>query len=83
MGHIPHQSTPPSTPWVSSRVVWIKDGQVLADSRPDEQISPEDLKKRYHVCMCVCVAHSETGVSAFVPTGLRTWSAKVPSTSSP
>jgi ABC-type cobalamin/Fe3+-siderophores transport system ATPase subunit len=49
-------------------VVLLKDGQVLADGRPDEQISPENLKKLYRVC--VCVAHSETGISAFVPMGL-------------
>jgi iron complex transport system ATP-binding protein len=60
--------TPEHALWVSSRVVLIKDGQVIADGRPDEKISPEALKTLYRVC--VCVAHSETGVSAFVPTGL-------------
>ena len=60
--------TPEHALWVSSRVVLIKDGQVLADGRPDEKISPETLKSLYRVC--VCVAHNETGVSAFVPTGL-------------
>jgi ABC-type cobalamin/Fe3+-siderophores transport system ATPase subunit len=73
--------TPGHALWVSSRAVLIKDGQVLADSRPDEQISPENLKKLYLIC--VCVALSETGVSTFVPTDLRAWSANVPSTSSP
>ena len=61
--------TPKHTLWVSSCIVLIQDGQVFADGRLDEKISAENLKKLYRVC--VCVAHSETGVSAFVPTGTQ------------
>jgi ABC-type cobalamin/Fe3+-siderophores transport system ATPase subunit len=45
------------------------DGQVFADGRPEEKLSPENLKKLYRIC--VCIAHSETSVSVFVPTGAR------------
>ena len=52
--------TPEHALWVSSRVVLIKDGQVIADGHPDKEISPANIEALYRVR--VRVAHSEGGL---------------------
>jgi iron complex transport system ATP-binding protein len=61
--------TPEHALWVSSRVVLIKERQVIADGRPDEQVTPENLERLYRVR--VSVTQTESGIPATIPEDLR------------
>lgn len=61
--------TPEHALWVSSRVVLIKDGQVIADGKPDDQITPENLERLYRVRVSVTI--TEAGIPATIPDDLR------------
>lgn len=54
--------------WVSDRVIMLKEGRVIADGHPRDQITPESLHRLYRVN--VRVMADADGHTAFVPCGL-------------
>jgi iron complex transport system ATP-binding protein len=54
--------------WVSDRVIMMKEGRVIADGHPRDQITPENLYRLYRVK--VRMATDTDGYAAFVPQGL-------------
>lgn len=58
--------TPEHALWVSDRVVMLQNGQVVADGRPRDQITPENLQRLYRVS--VTSAMTADGWPAYVPT---------------
>jgi len=57
--------TPEHALWVSDRVVMLQDGQVIADGRPRDQITPANLQRLYRVN--VKSAMTSDGWPAYVP----------------
>jgi iron complex transport system ATP-binding protein len=61
--------TPEHALWVSSRAVLIKDGKVIADGSPSEQVTAENLERLYRVR--VSVTQTEAGIPATIPEDLQ------------